>query len=224
MRRKNDRAKDVTGYAGYGARSRILDHGPECLDTPELLSCLLGLSVDEAHTFLNSLVEGSLRNLDLAEIRRRLTPTRAMALLAAVELGRRVFLDPTAVRPVLNSPEAVRSELHEIAYAEVEHFAVLLLDTKNRLIHKEVVSRGTLDETIAHPRDVFRAAVRQNAAGIIVAHNHPSGETSPSREDLILTSQLLECSRTLQIPLLDHVIVGGSNLTSLRRTSALWSR
>lgn len=223
---RNNRAKDFSDHTApsHGARERILEHGPACLDTPELLSCLLGISVAEARAFLDSQVGAGLRNLEVSEVRALLTPARAAALLAAVELGRRVFLVPQAERSVVDSPQKAHAVLYDIAFAEVEHFAVLLLDVKNRLISKHVITKGTLDETLAYPRDVFRAAVRQNAAGIIIAHNHPSGSVDPSSEDLQLTRQLLECARTLQIPVLDHVIVAAGNYASLRRTTALWGR
>ena len=134
MSRKTSRAKDCSTQTsvGYGVRERMLEHGPACLDTSELVSCLLGLSVSNAREFLDSPVGGGLRNLDPGEVRAVLTPARAAALLAAVELGRRVFLAPEAERPVVDSPQKAHAVLHEIAFAEVEHFAVLLLDVMER--------------------------------------------------------------------------------------------
>jgi DNA repair protein RadC len=223
--KNSSRAKDFSLQGGiiYGVRERVLEHGATCLDTLELLSCLLALPLDDAGEFLRSGVAQSLGNLDPLQVRSHLSPARAATLLAAVELGRRTW---TGLRGEqfkdLNNPELVAGELSCIAYQEQEHFAVLLLDIKHRLISKQIVSRGTLDETIAHPRDVFRAAVRQNAASIVVGHNHPSGQTSPSQEDLRLTEQLILCGKTLQIPVLDHIIVGQGNFTSLRRATSLW--
>jgi len=91
------------------------------------------------------------------------------------------------------------------------------------MIAKRITSVGTIDETIAHPREVFRDAVRLGAAGIILVHNHPTGQTSPSSEDMRLTEQLIACCQTLQITVLDHVILGHGEFTSLRRTTSLWS-
>lgn len=144
-------------------------------------------------------------------------------MLAAIELGRRVFLPSAQKRLVCDRPENVVAAFPELHIATVEHFGVLLLDVKNRLIAKRITSVGTIDETIAHPREVFRDAVRVSAAGIIVVHNHPSGQSIPSQEDLRLTEQLLACGRTLQIPVLDHVVIGYGEFTSLRRTTSLWS-
>ncbi|AGY58254.1 RadC family protein [Gloeobacter kilaueensis] len=219
-------------------RERLFDGGPRGLATAELLAILLGSgqanglsAIGLAQRLLRSL-EGPgcdplahLRDISAAELMLQpgIGPARAASLLAALELGRRVFLAPPAPRPVVDSPQAVAAVLRaEMAFARQEQFAVLLLDIKNRLIAHRIVTLGTLDETLAHPREIFREAIRQAAAGIIVAHNHPSGITDPSAEDLRLTRQLLECARTLQIPVLDHVIVAQHSCTSLRRTTALW--
>jgi DNA repair protein RadC len=219
------RVKDFSqhGSISYGVRERVLDHGATCLDTLELLSCVLGLPLDDAGEFLRSQGAQSLCNLDPLQVKSHLSPARAATLLAAVELGRRTWTGLRDELKDMSNPELVAGELSCIAYQEQEHFAVLLLDIKNRLISKQIVSRGTLDETIAHPRDVFRAAVRQNAANIIVGHNHPSGNTDPSQEDLRLTQVLIDCGKTLQIPVLDHLIVGLGNFTSLKRATSLWA-
>jgi DNA repair protein RadC len=219
------RVKDIGSTTQFTVRDRLLAVGARGLSTVELVACLMG--EDEAATapwfaqIAGSHVSG-LRHLDTAEVLGQLSPSRTAKLIAAVELGHRTWAGSLGAMSDLSNPELVARELGCIAYAEQEHFAVLLLDIKNRLISKQIVSRGTLDETIAHPRDVFRAAVRHNAANIIVAHNHPSGNTDPSQEDLRLTQILIDCGKTLQIPVLDHVIVGQGNFTSLRRVTGLW--
>jgi DNA repair protein RadC len=221
--------KDIssTKHPQFTASDRLLAFGSEALTNLELVACVLGepdlvASAQWFSQLVGSHVSG-LRNLEVSELVGRLTPSRAAALVAAIELGRRTWTTSTATLSDLANPEAVAAHLIGIAYAEVEHFAVLLLDIKHRLISKQIVSRGTLDETIAHPRDVFRAAVRHNAAAIIVAHNHPSGQTDPSQEDLRLTQVLIHCGKTLQIPVLDHLIVGHGNFTSLKRATSLWA-
>lgn len=93
-----------------------------------------------------------------------------------------------------------------------EHFWVLALDAKNRLIRPSEVSIGIVDATVVHPREVFKDAVRQSAAGVVVVHNHPSGDPQPSRADLRLTSRLVQAGEVLGIPVLDHVIVGSSGI------------
>lgn len=220
-------------------RERLISGGPEGLATAELLAVLFGTgaahrsAVGLAQLVLQSFSAGGadalarLRDTSMAELMLHsgVGPAKATRVLAAVELGRRVFLGRPAERCVVDSPQAVAAVLDaELAFATQEHFAVLLLDVKNRLIARRIISLGTIDETLAHPREVFREAVRQGAAGIIVAHNHPSGVSDPSSEDLQLTRQLLECGHTLQIPVLDHVILARCSFTSLRRTTALWSQ
>ncbi|BAC91406.1 RadC family protein [Gloeobacter violaceus] len=221
-------------------RERLLTHGARGLATAELLAVLfgggqaavrlsaLGLAQQVLHTLGRAGGEPlvHLRDVSAAELMLQpgVGPARAAAVLAAIELGRRVFVvRSSGERPVIDGPQAVAAVLGgELAFARQEQFAVLLLDVKNRLIAHRIVSVGTIDETLAHPREIFREAIRQGAAGIIVAHNHPSGVTEPSPEDLRLTGQLIECGRTLQIPVLDHVILGQGNFTSLRRLTALW--
>jgi DNA repair protein RadC len=218
-------------------RERLLTHGPRALATAELVALVLGSghrtasTLALAHRLLTALAEddGDVRVHLRDASPQQLTaiagigPARAAGLVAAVELGRRVYLESGEPRPVLDSPQAVARVLAgELAYARQEQFAVLLLDVKNRLIARRVISLGTIDETIAHPREVFREAIRQGAAGVIVAHNHPSGQSAPSPEDLRLTEQLIACGRLLSIPVLDHVIVAAGEHTSLRRTTLLW--
>jgi DNA repair protein RadC len=218
------RVKDAGSISRFSAREQLLTYGAKGLSVLELVGCLLGehegleewvSEVAGTHVF-------GLRNLEVAEVLGRLSPSRAATLIAAIELGRRTWTTCPSVLGDMSAPELVADALSCIAYAEVEHFAVLLLDVKNRLISRQVITQGTLNETIAHPRDVFRAAVRQNAAFIVVGHNHPSGATEPSQEDLRLTEQLIHCGKTLQIPVLDHIIVGHGNFTSLRRVTGLW--
>lgn len=212
-------------------KTRLLKYGSRSLTTAELVSVITGVSEKQAQALLAKFAAPDSEGLTF--LRQGLTPellkgaglrpARTATLLASIELGRRVFLpSPSKERPVIDTPELVYDLLVELAFAPQEQFAVIILDTKNRLIAQRTISCGTLNETIAHPRDVFRDAVRVNGAGIIVAHNHPSAQTSPSQEDLRLTEQLITCGKTLQIPVLDHMIVGTNGFTSLRRTTSYW--
>ena len=110
----------------------------------------------------------------------------------------------------------------DLMWQTQEKFAVLTLDVRHRLLATQVISIGTATETIAHPRDIFRDAIRQGATRLIVAHNHPSGSLEPSSEDLSLTRQLLAGAQLLAIPVLDHLILGNGDFRSLRQTTALW--
>lgn len=133
----------------------------------------------------------------------------AWRLMAAVELGRRALMQSTAEAPVLNRAELVREFMQaHVAGLQVEKFWVLCLDRKTRLKRAVCISTGTATCTVAHPREVFRAAVSESAAAIMCVHNHPSGDPSPSAPDLHVTRQLREAARALDIDLLDHVICG----------------
>ncbi|MEB3337115.1 MAG: DNA repair protein RadC, partial [Leptolyngbyaceae bacterium] len=126
-------------------------------------------------------------------------------------------------RALMDSPAAVVAALsHDLMWQSQERFAVLLLDVKHRLIGTQVITIGTATETLAHPRDIFREVIRQGATRLIVAHNHPSGSVEPSPEDISLTRQLLTGAQFLDIPLLDHLILGNGDYRSLRQTTNLW--
>jgi DNA repair protein RadC len=125
-------------------------------------------------------------------------------------------------RPVANAPGGPRPQLLTAADAAkvlrplladrpIEHFGILSLDSKHRVIGWDVIGIGTLDATIVHPRDVFRVAILQNAAAIIVAHNHPSGDPAPSPDDLALTRRLTQAAEVIGIPILDHIIIGNAH-------------
>jgi DNA repair protein RadC len=220
-------AKDGFDSSPYSC----LERGPSLASTAELVGCVCRLSTAEAQAFLLDQVGPvvgnmavGLRNLNRDEVNSRLSPARAGALLAAVELGRRAF-GPTPLTDLIDDPESAAAQFADIAYSDVEQFAVLLLNIKNRLIAKQIISTGTVDETIALPRDVFRLDVKMNATAIIVGHNHPSGEPLASPEDLSLTQQLIKAGETLGIPVLDHLIVSQTDFTSIRRTTTdLWER
>jgi DNA repair protein RadC len=140
-----------------------------------------------------------------------LGPVKAMELAAALELGRRAAgQQPAAEPPSVRDPAAAARLIHPLTHAlQQEVFWTLLLDTKNRLIGQPVeASRGLLDASPVHPREVFSKAIRHGAAAVILAHNHPSGDPTPSPEDLRVTRQLIEASRVLGIRVLDHIIVG----------------
>lgn len=158
---------------------------------------------------------GALSRATFEEIKARRIPglgrVKAMEIAAALELGRRAAAQtPMAEAPVVRDPESVAQQLHPlVAKLRQEVFWALLLDSRNRLIGRpHEISRGLLDSSPVHPREVFNTAIRHAAAAIILAHNHPSGDPSPSPEDLRVTRQLVEASRIIGIRVLDHVIVG----------------
>lgn len=199
-------------------RERLLSAGPEALSGAELLGILFGAGAngkDALDLAVDVISEGGgLSGLsracyhDLLELR-GMGEARACALLAAVELGRRLGAARDPGRPVVASPADVHALLGaRLAHLDREHFVVCLLDTKNRVIGSPIISIGTLSSSLVHPREVFKPAIKASAASVILAHNHPSGDVRPSREDRDVTKRLVEAGKTIGIEALDHVIVG----------------
>jgi len=199
--------------------------GPEIegLETADWLAVLLGPPTSRWSGHARELVRRrdplELAAASVAELVEEfaLPPARAARVVAAFQLGRRLERFRRAPRRPIRSAEAVFELLHQrLRGLERETFLALILDGKHRLRRLERVSEGTLNSSLVHPREVFRRAVRESAAALIVAHNHPSGDPEPSQEDLDVTRRLGAAGRTLGIPLLDHVIVGESAFVSLR--------
>ncbi len=146
-----------------------------------------------------------------------LKSARVARLIAALELGRRQVAEPDSPRPAFRTPEeAGRYLLPRFSVKPVEEFGMLILDTRNRLKKLEVISKGSLNGSLVHPREVYREAVTLQAAGLILFHNHPSGDPSPSREDLELTRRLREAGRIMGIEILDHIILGAGSYMSFK--------
>lgn len=142
---------------------------------------------------------------------------KAAQVLAAVELGRRTLLRQPAGRPQFLTPaDVARYLLPEFGARPVEQFGIVLLDTKHRLIRTTVLTVGTLDQSVVHPREVFREAASARAAGIVLFHNHPSGDPAPSADDLSLTRRLAAAGELMGIDVLDHVILTATRFVSLR--------
>ncbi len=150
-------------------------------------------------------------------------PAGAARLLACLELARRAAAWPAAERPVVSTPEdVVRLCATQLRGLDREHFWALALSTKNRLLRMVEVSVGSLNASIVHPRELFKEAVRMSAASIVVVHNHPSGDPTPSGADLQLTRRLARAGEVLGIELLDHVVIGdGGAHVSLRDMGVL---
>jgi DNA repair protein radc len=140
-------------------------------------------------------------------------------LLACIELGRRLFARaPNNENPIVASPQDVADFLMpRITDPKKEHFFALLLDVKSRLIRFQTVSIGTLDASLVHPREVFKEAIAASSSSIIVAHNHPSGDPTPSAEDRKVTTRLIEAGKILGIDVLDHIVFGEEQWVSLKQ-------
>ena len=141
---------------------------------------------------------------------------KAVKIQAAFEIGRRAITDTTNIK-IISSPDAAWNLLlPEIAGLQKEEFRVLVLNNKNMLLKKIIVSVGTITESIVHPREVFRDAIRESGSGIIVTHNHPSGNTTPSKQDIDTTLRLIEVGKIIGIPLLDHIIMTNLSYYSMK--------
>jgi len=198
-------------------REKLLARGVSALSDAELIAILLrtGLRGTNAVEVGRQLLERyksltGISRCSVKELRRvpGIGPTKALELVAAFGLGERLARE-TLSKQKLDSPELV-SELvgPEMRRLRIESLRVILLDTRYRLLHIEEVSLGSLNESIAHPREIFRPALTYSAHAVIVVHNHPSGDASPSQTDHSLTRRLAEAAELLQIKLLDHIIIG----------------
>jgi DNA repair protein RadC len=208
-------------------RERLAKYGPEALATAELLAILLrtGTPKQSALGLANRLLSnfGSLRGIATAAIEQLATIpglglAKAAQLKAAFELGKRLAVSTEDARPVIKSPEdAANLVMEDLRYRDKEHFKAILLDTRNRVLALPTISVGSLQQNIVHPREVFKEAIARSAAAIIVLHNHPSGDPSPSPEDGALTRRLADAGDLLGIPLLDHLIIGAGTFISLKQ-------
>lgn len=149
-----------------------------------------------------------------------LGPARASALCAAFELGRRALERPANGRPI-RGPEDVLEHVRDLVGARREHFLVLLLNARHEMERREVISIGSLNASIVHPREVFLPAILHSAASVVLVHNHPSGDPEPSEEDLSITRRLVEVGDLVGIGVLDHVVVGARGLVSFRARQLL---
>ncbi|MCK5583630.1 MAG: DNA repair protein RadC [Elusimicrobiales bacterium] len=203
-------------------RERLMRYGAGKLSNAELLSILLrtgrkGQNVLEiSKKILKKSGEKNFGDIKFEELKKYpgLGPVKACEIIACFELGRR-FLKGKKLNVYL-SPEDVWAELKDIRENKKEHFIVFYLDTGNQEIKREIISVGTLNYNIVHPREVFESAVKNLAAGIILAHNHPSGTLEPSPEDLSLNKRLIEAGKILGIQVLDHIIVTQTGFSSFK--------
>ena len=171
--------------------------------------------------------EGSLRRLvrrPRAELLQAegIGPTKAARLLAAFELGARLAREERPPAQRIREPEdVVRLFDGRLRDLQVEEFHLLALDSQSQVLREVLITRGLLNSSLVHPREVFRAAIAEAAAGIIVVHNHPSGDPTPSAEDRTVTRQLAEAGRLLDLPLYDHVVIAGDRYVSFATAGLL---
>lgn len=208
-------------------REKLMSRGKETLNNAELLAILLRTGTREksalelAHEIIavnDEGLPGLCENTpeELARIK-GIGKAKACQILAAIELGRRVATHPRKERVSIEKPgDIAELFMEKMRYYKEEHFSTLLLDTKGKVIEEVSVSIGDLNSAPVHPREVFKQAVKRSAAAVVLIHNHPSGDPTPSSEDLEITLRLIESAEILGIKVIDHIIIGDGVYTSLK--------
>jgi DNA repair protein RadC len=202
-------------YKNDRPREKLIKKGASALKKEELIAILLrtGTKGQNALQMAKSIVknydEKKLLNATYQELKNihGVGSTKAVQILAALEIGKRLYKEKEKSDVYINSPEDVVEEVKEIRESKKEHFVALYLNARKKLIHKEVISIGILDASLVHPREVFEPAVRELASQVIIVHNHPSGDSNPSEEDKEITDRIKEAGRLLGIELADHIII-----------------
>ncbi|MEK5421495.1 DNA repair protein RadC [Viridibacillus sp. FSL R5-0477] len=207
-------------------RERLKRQGAESLSNQELIAILLRTGTKEesvlhiANRVLTSFEQlHELKHAAIEEIMavKGIGEAKAIQLLAAIELGRRISQQRIEDRYTIRSPQDAATYLMADMTALLqEHFVVLFLNVKNQIIHKQTIFIGSLNASIVHPREIFREAVKRSAASLVCAHNHPSGNPAPSPEDIEVTKRIQEAGYIIGIELLDHVIIGDHQFISLK--------
>ena len=209
-------------------KNKLAMYGASSLSNAELLSLLISQgSKQESELRLAEKVLAKCKDLgisgmvhmsvkELASIP-GMTKAKSSRILAAVELSRRLAMDEATKVDVIHGPEDAASyAMPRFRFEQREHFAVMLLNTKNHVLGLTDVSVGSLTASIVHPREVFQAALRYAAASMILLHNHPSGDPSPSQEDINVTQRLVKAGKIMDVPVLDHIILGHNRFVSLK--------
>ena len=215
-------------------REKLERLGAAALGDNELLALVLGSGSrhNDALAIANRLIEAAggvhrLTRRDVLDLRRvgGVGPARAAQVLAAIELGRRTLIRSVPERPYLGLPRQVAAYLLPLyGSGPVEQFGVLMLDTKFRLMRMKIISVGSVDATIVHPREVFREAIASSAACIVLFHNHPSGDPTPSQDDFVLTTRMVNAGDIMGIAVADHVILADQRYYSMVEAGRLHPR
>lgn len=216
---------------GERPRERLRKYGPEALSNSELVAILLGIgfrnvsALDLAQHLLqnhNGIVGLAKMDLDALCKEKGIGLAKGAQLTAAFELGRRLASASLEDRPTVTTPEQAAALLMpRYGDKRQETVGFLALDTKNRVLKEAVVSTGTIDTAIVHPREVFRPAILADACAVIVFHNHPSGDPTPSKKDAEITKRLMEAGKMLGLEVVDHIIVARNRFVSMRRQNLM---
>ena len=194
-------------------REKLEKYGPEKLSDAELLAILLRTGTKELNVIklsqkiFRKFKEKNISEATVEELKEvhGLGSAKACEIIACFELGRRKLKGKK--NSILLSPKDVWERMEDIRGSKKEHFVVFYLDSRNQEIKREIISVGTLNESLVHPREVFESAIKHNAASIIFAHNHPSGDVEPSQADIEITKRLVHAGKILDIKVVGHVVV-----------------
>ncbi len=208
-------------------RERFLKYGPEALSDAELFAIILRTgtrgkknkegkyeggenAIDMSNRMIKEYGLGKLFECSLIELQKikGIGQNKAMQILTMAEIQRRINQSKTPVKKISCAKDVFDLMHEELKDKKEEHFYILLLNNQNNIIKKEFISKGILDSAILHPREVFKPAIKNSAARIILVHNHPSGNSEPSQEDLDITKRFIEVGKTIGITVLDHVVIG----------------
>ena len=207
-------------------RERLQRVGPQAVSTAELIAIIMrtGVGGENVLRLAERLLTQfhDLPGISRASIKELTTvkgigPAKAVEIKAALEMGRRLMASAPQERPSITSPsDAANLVMSEMAFLEQEHLRVILLDTRNRVLRTKTVYIGSLNTSVVRIGELFRAAIKENAAALIVVHNHPSGDPSPSPEDIRVTRQIVQAGTLLNIDVLDHLVIGHHRFVSLK--------
>jgi DNA repair protein RadC len=221
----SDRIKDLDN--SEKPREKIISNGTASLSDIELLAVVLrtggkgGSAIKLARDLLSKY--DNFQNLSGAEIEelirfKNIGKAKASTIKAVLEISKRLLYPVNTASPKIRSPEDIfRLVAKELCFDTVEKLILISIDSRGRLIAKDVLTTGTLNETIISSREIYQKALSRNACSIIIAHNHPSGDIAASQEDLEVTKSVYETGKLIGVPLLDHIIVGKNRYTSLKQ-------
>lgn len=212
---------------GERPREKLYKYGPKALSNTELLAIIIrtgnkeSTAIELSQKLLAGKKEGIsfLTDTSIQEITKikGIGECKAAQILAAVELGKRVMTGMHKDKPKITTPSDIADILMlDMSHLKKEHFKIVMLDTKNQIIGIEDISIGSLNSSIVHPREVYKEAIARSSASIILVHNHPSGDPTPSKEDIAITRRLAEGGDILGIKVLDHIIIGNNRFLSLK--------
>lgn len=210
---------------------KIQSSGVQSVSNQELLAALIGIGSHEASALelagrilsnqqgLRGLAQADMHSLKAVK---GIGPAKAAKLLAALELGKRLYALEADVKVKLNAPTRVYEHFKgQLRYERVEKFCTATVNTKNELLSIKTISVGTINASLVHPREVFQSAIKEQAYGMILVHNHPSGNPEPSREDQELTKRLVEAGKLIGIHILDHIVIGDDRYYSFKENDRL---